>query len=125
MDRADRETWAKRVERWGDSGLSAREFASELGIKSRSLRWWKWRLAADAKTTTTTAGSSKTRQRRRKRGDTAAGATPLTFVELTPTVGVAPPPIEIVLRSGTQLRVTTGFDATTLERILEIVERRA
>lgn len=64
MDRADQETWAKRVERWSDSGLSAGEFASELGIKSRSLRWWKWRLAVDAKTT---AGASKAKRRRRAR----------------------------------------------------------
>ena len=44
MDRASRETWAKRVERWTDSGLTAKEYAAELGIKAHSLTWWKWRL---------------------------------------------------------------------------------
>ncbi len=37
MGRESRETWAKRVERWKDSGLTAREYAAELGIKSHSL----------------------------------------------------------------------------------------
>jgi hypothetical protein len=37
MDRESRETWAKRVERWRDSGLTAKEYAAELGINVRSL----------------------------------------------------------------------------------------
>ena len=32
MDRTSRETWAKRVERWKDGGLRAKEYAAEVGI---------------------------------------------------------------------------------------------
>jgi hypothetical protein len=32
MERASRETWAKRVERWKDRGLTAKEYAAEVGI---------------------------------------------------------------------------------------------
>lgn len=35
--RVEREEWAKRVERWRDSGLKAAEFAAELGINPRTL----------------------------------------------------------------------------------------
>src|SRR5436305_195417 len=35
--RVNREEWAERVERWKDSGLSAKEFGAELGINPRTL----------------------------------------------------------------------------------------
>lgn len=41
-----REAWAKRVERWKASGLTAAEFASRHGIAATSLKWWKWRLGS-------------------------------------------------------------------------------
>lgn len=44
MARESREVWTKRVERWRASGLTADEFASEVGIKSNSLRHWSWLL---------------------------------------------------------------------------------
>ncbi len=44
MGRDTREIWAKRVERWADSGLTAAEFASEAGVNPRTLTFWKWRL---------------------------------------------------------------------------------
>jgi hypothetical protein len=39
-ERVGREEWAKRVERWADSGLTASEFAAELGINPRTLSYW-------------------------------------------------------------------------------------
>ena len=39
--------WIKRVERWHDSGLSAKEFAEQAGVDSDRLRHWKWRLAKE------------------------------------------------------------------------------
>ncbi len=47
--RVRREEWAKRVERWKDSGLTAKEFAAELGIKPRTLVFWKWQLGKDVR----------------------------------------------------------------------------
>lgn len=38
------EVWAKRIERWRDSGLTATEFAAEVGVNAKSLSHWKWRL---------------------------------------------------------------------------------
>jgi hypothetical protein len=45
--RAPRELWIRRVERWRDSGLSAKEFAEQAGVDSDRLRHWKWRLAQE------------------------------------------------------------------------------
>jgi len=46
-----REEWAKRVERWKDSGLSLGEYSREVGISASSIMCWKRRLDADANTT--------------------------------------------------------------------------
>lgn len=46
--RESRETWTKRVERWGDSGLTAKEYATEIGVNVHSLSWWKWHLSSGA-----------------------------------------------------------------------------
>ena len=45
--------WAKRVERWQRSGLSAREFAARHGLNGRTLAYWGWRVR-----TTSPVGSS-------------------------------------------------------------------
>lgn len=43
-----RQEWAKRIERWKDSGLTAAEFAAETGISAKSLSWWRWNLSTNA-----------------------------------------------------------------------------
>jgi hypothetical protein len=47
MARESREVWVKRVERWRESGLTAAEFAAEVGINAGSLRHWSWRVDAE------------------------------------------------------------------------------
>jgi transposase-like protein len=49
MGQDPRELWLKRVERWKDSGLSAREFAAEVGINAQTLSYWRWKLKKVAK----------------------------------------------------------------------------
>jgi hypothetical protein len=49
MARESRAVWAKRVERWRESGLRATEFAAELGVNAATLTQWKYRLAAEAR----------------------------------------------------------------------------
>ncbi len=38
--RTNREEWKKRVERWQESGLTAEQYASELGINAGTLKFW-------------------------------------------------------------------------------------
>jgi transposase len=115
MDRTTREDWAKRVERWKDSGLSAKEFAAEVGISARSLTWWKWRLGSPV------AVTAKRARTKRARGARAPKVSPLTFVEMT---AVSSEPIEIALPSRICVRVRAGFDDATLKRVLDALERR-
>jgi hypothetical protein len=113
MERADRETWAKRVERWKDSGLSAKEFATELGVSPRSLMWWKWQLGR--------RDPSPRAPARRARKKTSA-VTPLTFVEMS--TGAAREPLEVVLASGARIRVPVDFDPAALGRLFDVLDKR-
>jgi hypothetical protein len=112
MERADRETWAKRVERWKDSGLSAAQFATEIGVSAKALSWWKWKLGKGEKV--------KPAQRRAKARKVAVA--PMTFVEMS-----APAPssaLEIVLPSDVRIRVPASVDSDALGRVLDVLEKR-
>jgi hypothetical protein len=119
MEKTTREEWSKRIERWKDSGLSAKEFGHETGISPRSLAWWRWQLGRNAKEPTL---AEPTRRRTRK-PKSAPSVSPMTFVEVS--APSAREPLEVVLASGRRIRVPSSFDAPTLERLLVILERSA
>ena len=98
------------MERWRASGLTAVEFARQLGVGEKSLRWWKWQLAQPRD-----VGAREAQKRRSK-------ASPLTFVEMT--AAVQREPFEVVLASGTRIRLPADFDAAVLARLLDVLERR-
>ena len=112
MARADRATWAKRVERWKDSGLSAKEFGAEIGVSANSLSWWKWELGRKEQ-----SRPPKRRARRRK-----TAVSPMTFVEMA--APVRSNLLEVVFPSGILLRVPGAFDAEMLARVVEVLEKR-
>lgn len=118
MARADRATWAKRVERWKDSGLSAAEFATELGISARSLTWWKWQLGKQAGPAT--AATLKKRSAVRSGRARKVRRPRMKFVEL-PSASAPSEPLEVVLLSGVRVRVPMHFDAGALGRLLEML----
>ena len=113
MPREPREVWRKRVERWRASGLTAREFAAEIGVNANSLQHWGWLL-----------------QQEERRGGAARrppAADGRGFVEVVaqadpPPLTAAPDPIEVVLRDGIRLRVSAGFDADLLRRVVAALE---
>lgn len=43
MARETRAAWARRVERWQRSGLTADRFAEQEGLNARTPAYWKWR----------------------------------------------------------------------------------
>jgi hypothetical protein len=110
MARTTRETWAKRVERWRESGQSAAAFAAEIGVSSTALSWWKWHL-----------GKRATLEKASKRSRKEV-VSPLTFVEMS--APVRNEPIEIVLPSGVRIRVASNFDAAALGRVLDALGGR-
>ena len=108
--RASREEWGKRIERWRDSGLTAEQFAGELGINASTLKFWAYKLG-------------------KGNGEVAADRAPkptppkaASFVELRrEPVSAA---FELDLGNGRRLRVPASFDSAALERLLGVLERR-
>jgi hypothetical protein len=93
MARESRETWSKRVERWIASGLTAKEFAAEVGVNAGTLMHWKYRLAAEARSSA--------------KASVAPKAETVSFVEVTPTAPEAVP-VSTATRSVFELVVTSG-----------------
>lgn len=93
--------WAKRVEGWERSGLTQKEFAEREGLNSRTLSWWRSRLA---------------------REEIIEEPQP-TFVEvLVPAVIDNPAAVEVVVRGSVRVVVPINFDENTLRRVLRLVE---
>jgi hypothetical protein len=49
MKRADWETWARRVDAWKASGLTAQQYATREGLNANTLRGWRSRLTREAR----------------------------------------------------------------------------
>ena len=122
--RVAREEWAKRVERWRDSGLRCAEFAAEAGINPRTLTYWKWVLGKEARGEKRVWPRGKGRKSSARRA--ASSATPSAEAVVSGLVEVQAVPrdarFELDLGAGRRLRVPASFDAAELRRLLEVLE---
>lgn len=111
--RSNRQEWQKRVDRWRSSGLTAKEFAAEMGLNAGTLQFWSCKL---------------------KQGDRRA-ATPRASRASVPVVSsfleVAPVAIrdvdlrfEVELANGRRLRVPSTVDPATLQKLVAALETR-
>ena len=120
--REGRDVWAKRVARWRESGLTAKEFAAETGMNVHTLAHWAWKLGAGGdQTGRRRAGTARPAQAwveviARDHGN---GASPPA-----PRSSAASSCFELVLPSGRTLRVPPDFDSDALERLLTVVDAR-
>lgn len=117
--RESREAWARRVERWQRSGLSARRFAQRERVRAATLSWWRWRLGTEQPTVESS---------RRGRSATHAIA-PTDFVELIPTAQVSRAredrrDFEVELAVGYRVRFAKDFSNEALTRLLDALESR-
>jgi hypothetical protein len=109
MRRARREVWVERIQRWIDSGLTAKEYAAQTGFNANTLTNWKWRLG----------GAIQERVQR---------SPPVVEVKLAPPA--AAPGLEqeqrfeVVLASGAMVRVPTRFDGGALRALVAALEAR-
>jgi len=98
-----RAEWQRRLEDCKASGLSPRKYAEREGFNADTFRWWRdiFRKEAESKTSSKKA----------------------TFVEVKAS-NVMPSAFEIVLINGVILRLSAGFDAAELQRVIDVIERR-
>ncbi len=122
MVRASRADWAKRVERWKDSGLTAKEFAAETGLNASTLSYWRWRLGAERRTDKPVDKRQVKTSRAKRRPPKARSKAP-TFVEVTAPTPVADP-LELVMPGELRVRVPVGFDEATLAAVLRVTGAR-
>jgi len=119
--RVEREEWAKRVERWRDSGLKTAEFAAELGINPRTLTYWAWTLKREAsgKKRVWKTKTQKPPAVRKAPAARAPGGARSPFVEVKSHGSYARFELEV---RGRRLHIPDGFDAQQLRSLLEILE---
>lgn len=117
MARNVRAVWAKRVERWIDSGLTAHEFATEVGVNENTLSHWKWRLSKEA-------GSKKPQRRRPARELPADETTQMDFVEVASPLLQTESRFELELQGGRRLLVPPHFDPDALGKLIDVLEAR-
>jgi hypothetical protein len=110
-----RDEWAKRVERWRDSGLTTAEFAAELGINPHSLTYWAWTLKRE------TDGKKRVwpKKSRKQVVTRKAAVSSAPFVEVKSHTSRAQFELEI---RGRRLHIPESFDAQQLRSLLEILE---
>ncbi len=108
--RVSRAEWAKRVQRWQDSGLSAAEFGAEIGVNARTLTYWKWVFRKQAGEPVKQVGVE------RPKSEAAAA-----FVEVRAPHGTSA--FELTLGNGRRLQIPAAFDVDTLVRLLAVLER--
>jgi hypothetical protein len=116
--RVGREEWAKRVERWRDSGLTTAEFAAEVGINAKTLTYWAWTLKREA------TGAKRVWPAKKKRSGPAPAAASAKvrapFVEVSSQVG-GQARFELEVR-GRRLHIPQAFDAQQLRSLLQVLE---
>jgi transposase-like protein len=123
MERPSAQQRAKWVERWKDSGLTAKEFAAEAGLKASALYYWCSQLSGAAGKGS--AGrdeipeqSVRPRRTRSARPEKRSATPSPRFVEL-PVAAVASAPAMLELLLGdVRVRVPSGFDEATLTRVV-------
>ena len=119
MARETREVWVKRVERWRDSGLTLKEFATEIGVNANTLAGWRWRLGA------ANGGDARGMSRRPSFVEIVApsedgerSAPPSRALQ------AAAEPFELILSGGRRVRVPVQFDGSALRRLVDALEGR-
>ena len=114
MRTEQREVWVQRVRRLGESGLSAKEFARELGVNAHTLAGWRWRLS---------------REEAEGAPVVAAPEPKAQFVEVAPEASPAPrearpsrEQFEVVLCTGRRVLVPAVFDSRALRALVTALE---
>ena len=111
MAKATSAEWAKRVERWQESGLTAKEFAAEFNVNAGTLSYWKYKLRRQVESSESVAQQQAQRKE----------LIPPGFLRVLPVEAKAVAPatvFEVVLSGRTVVRVPNDFDEAVLIRLV-------
>ena len=109
------EYWRGQSAAWVRSGLTQADFCAEHELSLSALRWWRWKLKREDERSTSTALS--------KTSDGSMRLVPVRVVDpqarsSTPLSCTAPggpsSAFEVLLKSGTTIRVPGDFEAEAL-----------
>lgn len=118
--RRDRGTWAKLVEQWDASGLSAEDFADAHDVTASTLKWWKSvglrRGRAAKRVAAKTSGSPKTSAEPRLLPVRVIGAASVS------ASACGPSRVEAFV-DGIVVRFAVGTDAEYVAALLAAVRR--
>ena len=108
--------WRQLLARYQQSGLSVRAFCAQEGCSEPSFYAWRRELAArDQQAASAQRPAGKHRLARRA----------FVPVHVVPDAMPATGTLEVVLRSGQLLRVSTGCDVTWLRQLIAQLEQAA
>ncbi len=105
LERRAPEQWAALVKEYEASGQSQRGFCAERGIGQSSLRYWRRRLQGKLPGSGATCG---------------ARLVPVGLYEDRPSH--AGSGLTLVAGNGLRIELASGFDATTLQRVLATLD---
>ena len=107
--RTSRAEWQKRIARWQDSGLSADDFAAEIGVNAGTLRQWKYTMNRMARSSA--------------RGRPVLDASSFVEVQSAPAPAASESTFQLELGPDRRLHIPSNFDAAALGRLLSLLER--
>lgn len=121
-DPARERFWRRTIRQQEHSGLAIPDFCRREGLKDWTFRWWRLELTRRDRQT------AEATQRSAARESTESGPVarflPVRVIDQESISPQSPPPIEIVLPTGSTVRVPAGFDARTLGDVLTLLEGR-
>ena len=123
-DPAKERFWRQMVRRWARSGISIREFCNREALSAQSF--YAWRRVLTQRDQETGAGAAQP-------GASGRVETPPELPRFVPVHVIADdsvvsrpaPGIEVVLASGTLIRVPRGVDRQTLADVIAALEQRS
>jgi hypothetical protein len=115
------EYWATLISEWRVSGLSQLEFCRRRGISDRALNNWLYKSPYRERMTQVLAARTRDNPQ-----EEPPKFVPVTLVPASRVIeprGI-PASIEVVLKSGTRIVVSPGFDDEMLRRVLTVLAVR-
>ncbi len=119
-DPARERFWRRTIRRQEKSGLGVRDFCRREGLKDWTFRWWRQELTRRDQQPASAPPDEP-------QGDPTEAVPAFLPVRVVDLESVAPrtsAAIEIVLPSGSTVRVPEGFDPHTLGAVLSVLEGR-